>query len=100
MKRIKHLLKNKGRLISIVCIQEKGFTLNYYFDKKGKITKLSFKIPKNKPIIESIVGIYPNADYYEREVHDFYGVEFKGNKKLHLKLFLPDDYKGKPPMVK
>ncbi len=92
--------KVNGRLISIVCTQEKDFTLNYFFDKGGKIMKLIFIVPKSKPVIESIVDLYPNADYYEREVHDFFGIEFEGNKKLHLKLFLADKWEKKPPMVK
>ena len=88
------------RLIAIVCRDEGDFILNYFFDKKGKIISLDFKVPKKKPVVDSVVDIFPNADYFEREVHDFYGVEFRGNPKLHLKLFLPDNWKKKPPMVK
>lgn len=102
MKKIKQRVKKlKGhRLISIVCLQENDFKLNYFFDKNGKISKLTFNLSKIKPIIESIVDIFPNADYFEREIHDFFGVEFKGNPKLHLKLFLADDWKEKPPLKK
>ena len=46
------------------------------------------------------MDIFPSADYYEREIHDFFGVEFEGNPKLHLKLFLADDWKEKPPLLK
>jgi NADH-quinone oxidoreductase subunit C len=92
-------LENR-RLIAIVCKDEGDFSLDYYFDDKGKIIVLKFKVPKKKPIIESIVDVFPNADYFEREIHDFFGVEFEGNTKLHLKLFLPDDWNKKPPMVK
>jgi len=88
------------RLIAIVCRQENDFILNYYFDKDGKITVLSFNVPKNEPVVETISYIFPNADYYEREIHDFFGVEFQGNPKLHLKLFLPDNWNKKPPLVK
>lgn len=102
MRRVKkELSKVKGqRLIAIVCLDEKNFILHYFFDKEGKYSKLSFKIPKKKPIVESIVDVYPSADYYEREIHDFFGVEFEGNPKLHTKLFVADDYRGKPPMLK
>ena len=103
MKKVKSKIgKMKGqRLISIVCIDNpKDFGLDYYFDKAGKINIVSFTIPKSKPVLESIMDIFPNADYYEREIHDFFGVEFEGNPKLHLKLFLADDWKEKPPLLK
>jgi len=88
------------RLVAIVCRDENDFILNYFFDKNGKITVLNFKVQKKKPIVESIIDVYPNADYYEREIHDFFGIEFKGNPKLHLKLFLADEWEEKPPLLK
>ena len=88
------------RLIAIVCKDEGDFVLNYYFDNNGKIIVLKFNVPKKKPVVETIADIFPNADYYEREIHDFFGIEFEGNPKLHLKLFLPDDWNKKPPLVK
>jgi len=57
-------------------------------------------IQKNKPIIPTIIDIFPNAEIYEREIHDFFGIEFKGNPRLHEKLFLPDTWKNKPPLLK
>jgi len=99
---IKEKVKNfkDHRLVAIVCIDENEFLLNYFFDKNGKIMVLNFKISKKKPVAESIVDIYPNADYYEREIHDLFGIEFKGNPKLHLKLFLADEWDKKPPLLK
>ncbi|NIM47444.1 MAG: hypothetical protein GTN40_04800 [Candidatus Aenigmarchaeota archaeon] len=102
MKNLKQEIKKleDKRLIAIVCKDEGDFTLNYYFDDIGKIIVLKFKVPKKKPFLESIVDVFPNADYYEREIHDFFGVEFEGNPELHLKLFLPDDWNKKPPLLK
>ncbi len=96
---MKELLKD-NRLIAIVC-DDMGeeFRLRYYFD--GKDHNIFFKelrVPKESPVVESLAEEFPPADFYEREIHDFYGVEFEGNKNLHLKLFLPEDWKGKPPM--
>jgi NADH-quinone oxidoreductase subunit C len=98
--KLKNKLKphRRKRLIAIVCNQDNDFILDYYFDANGKITKVRVKLPKTKPIIESIADIFPSADYFEREIHEFFDVEFEGNKKLHLNLFLPDNWKGKPPL--
>ena len=93
--------KFKGkRLVAIICKDEENFTLYYIFDINGKLITLQTKISKQKPIVDSITEMFPSADYYEREIHDFFGVEFKGNSKLHLKLFLPEDWKEKPPLKK
>ena len=100
MLKVKEKLKKGSRLVAIVCRDEADLLLDYYFDDRGKLSVMRFSIPKSDPIVESITEDYPSADYYEREIHDFFGVEFQGNMNLHLKLFLPDDWKSKPPMLK
>ena len=88
------------RLIAIVCIDEERFRLHYKFDMKGKIREFVVRVGKKKPLIPTIADIYPVAELFEREIHDFFGVEFLGNSRLHDKLFLPEHYKGKPPLLK
>jgi len=90
----------KDRLIAIVCDDlGKRFRLRYFFDERGKgVTFTDVNVEKNNPVVKSVSELFPPADFYEREIHDFYGVEFQGNKNLHLKLFLPEDWDQKPPM--
>jgi len=92
--------RKEKRLVTIICIDEGKFRLIYQFDKGGKMEHLELSVPKKKPVVRTITKLFPNADFYEREIHDFFGVEFEGNTKLHEKLFLPDDWKGKPPLRK
>ncbi len=75
------------------------FSVLYHFDN-GKLETLRVTLPKKKPIIPTIMFIFPSAELYERETHDFFGIEFEGNSHLHEKLFLPDNWKGKPPLRK
>jgi NADH-quinone oxidoreductase subunit C len=90
-----------ARLVAIVCLQEKGhFVLQYYFDRKGEVLKHEARVPLDDPVAESISDAYPSAGIYEREIHDFYGIEFFGNPRLHEKLLLPETWEGKPPMRK
>ena len=88
------------RLITISALDSRGYYhLLYHFDIDG-IKTLKILIPEKKPVIQSIVDIFPSAEFYEREIHDLFGIEFKGNPRLHEKMFLPDDWGEKPPLQK
>lgn len=93
-------MKNK-RIVAITAIDEIDFfSVLYQFDLDGNIFQLRVKLDKQKPIVQSIHSLFPSAIYYECEIHDFFGIEFEGNNRLHDKLFLPDDFKDKPPLLK
>jgi len=88
------------RLITISAVDEgEKFSVFYHFDN-GRVETLKVTLPKKAPIIPSVIFIFPSAELYERETHDFFGIEFKGNPYLHEKLFLPDNWKDKPPLRK
>ena len=88
------------RLITVSALDSRGcYHLLYHFDIGG-IKTLKVLIPEKNPVIHSIVDIFPSAEFYEREIHDFFDIEFKGNPRLHEKMFLPDDWEGKPPLQK
>lgn len=88
------------RLLAIVCLDEGNFRLLYRFDSGGKEKEIEVKAPRKKPLVPTISDIYPVAELFEREIHDFFGVEFPGNSRLHDKLFLPENFKGRPPLLK
>jgi NADH-quinone oxidoreductase subunit C len=88
------------RLITISALDSRGcFHLLYHFDIDG-IKTLKVLVPEKKPVVPSIMDIFPSAEFYEREIHDFFDIEFKGNPRLHEKLFLPDNWQDKPPLRK
>ncbi len=47
------------------------------------------------PEINSCVGLFPTAEFQEREAYDFFGIVFKGHPDL-TRILLPDDYVGWP----
>lgn len=48
-------------------------------------------IDKEKPITPSMCDFFISADYYEREVHDFFGIVFEGHPYLE-RIILPEDW--------
>ena len=57
------------------------------------------RIDRNNPKFRTITGIYPGAQYYERDVHEFFGVEFEGNPDSYKQLFL-ENWDDIPPLRK
>jgi NADH-quinone oxidoreductase subunit C len=51
--------------------------------------------PPALPAIDSCVGLFPTANFQEREAFDFFGIEFRGHPDL-TRILLPDDYVGWP----
>jgi NADH-quinone oxidoreductase subunit C len=47
------------------------------------------------PRLPSVVDVYATANYHEREVYDFFGVEFEGHPNLQ-RILMPDDWLGHP----
>lgn len=56
------------------------------------------RIPRNKPVIMTVVGLWEQAQFYEQEVHEFYGIYFEGNPDLSH-LFL-ENWNDLPPLRK
>lgn len=72
----------------------------YHFNAKNVVVNLRAEVPRNKAKIETITDLIPGSNLYEREVHDLFGIEFKGHPNL-AKLELPDDWpEGQYPLRK
>lgn len=56
--------------------------------------RLKVKVGQDQPMF-SVVGIWPGANWPEREAYDLYGVVFEGHPNL-TRIYLPDDWDGHP----
>jgi NADH-quinone oxidoreductase subunit C len=66
----------------------RSMTRNHWF-------RLSVATEDTAPTLPSAVEIYPTANFHEREVFDFFGVEFDGHPDL-TRILMPDDWVGHP----
>ena len=52
-------------------------------------------VTEEDPRVPSVTGLFPTADWHERETYDFYGIVFDGHPNLR-RILLPDDWEGFP----
>ncbi len=62
-----------------------------------RVDRISVKarVPSEAPRIDSVVELFPGADFPEREVYDMFGVHFDGHPDLR-RILMPEDYEGFP----
>ncbi len=53
------------------------------------------RVPRDNAVVPSLVGLYPGADFQEREVWDLMGVRFEGHPDLR-RILLPETWEGHP----
>jgi NADH-quinone oxidoreductase subunit C len=57
--------------------------------------RLEVSVPDSDARLDSVVAIYPAADWHERETWDMFGVIFEGHPAL-TRILMPDDWPGHP----
>ena len=76
---------------------EPRFELNYQLLSIEKALKLRLrvKLPGADPAVESVTGIWPAANWLERECFDLFGIRFQGHPDLR-RILMPDEWEGYP----
>jgi NADH:ubiquinone oxidoreductase subunit C len=62
---------------------------------KGTRAILKVNVPADEPKVPSLTGLWRAADWYEREMHDLFGMEFEGHPNLSP-LILYEGFEGYP----
>ena len=76
---------------------EPRFELNYHLLSitRREVLRLRVLLPSESPVIDSVVPVWPTADWHEREIFDLLGVHFQGHPNLR-RLLMPDNWEGHP----
>jgi NADH-quinone oxidoreductase subunit C len=63
----------------------------------NRVERISVKarVSTEDPQIDSVVELFPGAEFPEREVYDMFGVVFNGHPDLR-RILMPEDYEGHP----
>jgi NADH-quinone oxidoreductase subunit C len=56
---------------------------------------LKVRVPEEQPRVPTVTGVWPTANWHERETYDFYGITFTGHPDL-TRILLPEDWVGWP----
>jgi NADH-quinone oxidoreductase subunit C len=57
--------------------------------------RLRVMIDESDPSLDTIVPVWPSANYYEREIFDLFGVRFNGHPNLR-RIMMPEEWQGHP----
>lgn len=66
----------------------------YSIEHKYRVRLLS-GVTEETPVIDSLVSLWPGANWFEREAYDLYGVRFEGHPDLRRILLYPE-FEGHP----
>jgi NADH-quinone oxidoreductase subunit C len=63
----------------------------------GTAKRLRMKVPVagEQAVLPTLVEVWPNANWYEREVYDLFGIVFENHPDLR-RILMPDDWEGHP----
>jgi len=57
--------------------------------------RLRVRLPGDDAVTESVVSVWPTANWHEREIFDLFGIRFEGHPNLR-RMLLPEDWEGYP----
>ena len=77
--------------------REPRFRVVYELASSERHHRLRVKValPEDDLHVPSVTGLFPTANWHERETYDFYGVVFDGHPNLR-RILLPDGWEGWP----
>jgi NADH-quinone oxidoreductase subunit C len=92
---------NFNLLTDATCVDrfphEPRFELNYELVSIARRDRLRLKVRLHSQdaVVDSLIPVWPGANWLEREIFDLFGVRFSGHPDLR-RLLLPDDWEGHP----
>jgi NADH-quinone oxidoreductase subunit C len=76
---------------------EPRFNVVYQIYSVSRNERISLRVPvnHNHPSLPSVTSAYVNANWFEREIFDMFGITFEGHPDLR-RIIMPYDWQGHP----
>lgn len=76
---------------------EPRFEMNYQLVSLSRLARVRLRtsVSGPQPVIESLVPVWPGANWLEREIFDLFGIRFEGHPDLR-RILLPEEFEGFP----
>ena len=68
---------------------------NLYSLKNKSYLRLKVAVDENGCVVDSVTGVWPGANWHERETYDMFGIEFKGHPDLR-RMYMPEEFEYYP----
>ncbi|MGZ4206946.1 MAG: NADH-quinone oxidoreductase subunit C [Actinomycetota bacterium] len=83
--------------ITAVDLEGEGFgvVLHVYSVRRQHHVSVNTVVPRENPRLPTLSGVWPGANWCERETWELFGIEFAGHPNL-VKLLLPVEFEGFP----
>jgi NADH-quinone oxidoreductase subunit C len=88
-------------LLDLTCVDflasESRFEMVYHLYSLSRNSRLRIKVslPGENPVVDSLTGLWKNANWLEREVFDMFGVGFIGHPNL-TRILMYEGFEGHP----
>ncbi len=66
-----------------------------YSIKNKTYLRLKVVVDEDDPVVPTVSGVWPSANWYERETFDMYGIKFSGHPDLR-RMYLPEEFEHYP----
>ncbi|MCU1240048.1 MAG: NADH-ubiquinone oxidoreductase chain [Candidatus Acidoferrum typicum] len=76
---------------------EPRFEVNYHLVSIPRRTRLRIKVrlSSDDPTVDSVIPVWPGANWLEREIFDLMGIRFNEHPDLR-RILMPEDWEGHP----
>jgi NADH-quinone oxidoreductase subunit C len=80
--------------------REGSFELTYeLLDLRGGRVRVKTSVEGEEPVVPTVTGVYPTANWHEREAYDMFGIAFAGHPDLR-RLYMWQDHFDHHPLLK
>ena len=68
---------------------------NIYSLQRRRYLRLKVTVEEEHPVVPTVTGVWPGANWHERETFDMFGIRFEGHPDLR-RMYMPEEFEYHP----